>query len=462
METFDIIIIGSGPGGYVAALRAAQLGMKTAVVERAEIGGICANWGCIPTKALLKSAEVYSHIKHSADFGIEVSSASVDMPKVFARSRAVAQNMSKGVAFLFEKSKIEVIKGEAKLCKDKKVEVRLEDGSTQTLSAKHIVIATGARARSLPNMPIDGKKIIGYREALCLDYLPKSMLVVGSGAIGSELAHFYQTMGCQVTLAEYLDNIVPVEDVEVSQTLSRCFKKNGMKVLTSANVEKVEATETGCKVSIATKKGVEELEVEIVLSAAGVVTNIENIGLEEVGIEVERGKLKVDEFYRTNVEGYYAIGDIVPGPALAHVASREAIVCIENIAGLKPKTVNYSVIPGCTYTTPEVASVGLNEKKALEAGYELKIGKYMFMASGKANAAGARDGFVKVIYDAKTHKMLGCHIIGDHVTEMIAEAVMIMEGGLKAEDVVSAIHPHPSLSEAVMEATAMALGAAVH
>lgn len=462
MAIYDIIVIGSGPGGYVAALRAAQLGLKVAVVEKAEIGGICPNWGCIPTKALLKSAEVYSHFRHAADFGIEVEGCKPDMKAIVNRSRTVADNMSKGIAYLLGKQKVDVIVGEACLRPGKKVEVKNASGEVEVYEASHIIIATGARSRQVPALPQDGKKIIGYREAMVMDHVPEKMVVVGSGAIGSEFAHFYQSIGSMVTLIEFLPAIVPLEDADVSSQLSRSFKKNGMKVMVSSSVERVDTTGDLCKVYVTTKKGEEVIEANVVLSAVGIATNVEGIGLEECGIEVERGKIKVDEYYKTNVDGYYAVGDIVPGPALAHVASHEALVCIEKIAGLTPKPLNYGLIPGCTYTIPEVASIGLNEQKAKDAGYELKIGKFPFTASGKAAAGGLRDGFVKVIYDANSNKMLGCHMVGDHVTEMISEALMIMENQVSAQEVINAVHPHPSMSEAIMEASAMAYGECVH
>ncbi len=462
MTAYDIVVVGSGPGGYVAAIRAAQLGFKTAVVERAELGGICLNWGCIPTKALLKSAEVFTHVKHAAQYGVVAGDFKPDMAAIVARSRGVAETMSKGIAYLLNKNKVDVVAGEGRVKPGKQVEVRLNSGETETLEAKHIILATGARSRQVPTLPQDGRKIIGYREALVLDHLPARMVVVGSGAIGSEFAHFYQSLGTQVTLIEFMPAVVPVEDADVSAQLARCFKKNGMKVLTGTTVEKVDTTGEGCKVYVTSKKGEEVIETDIVLSAVGVVTNVENIGLEECGIAVERGKVQVDEYYRTSVEGYYAIGDIVPGQALAHVASHEALICVEHIAGLNPKPLDYGKVPGCTYTTPEVASIGLNEQKATEAGYELKIGKFPFTASGKATAGGLRDGFVKVIFDAKTDKMLGCHLIGDHVTEMIGEALMIMEKGITGPEIIHAVHPHPSMSEGMMEAVAIAYGECVH
>ncbi len=459
---FDTIIIGSGPGGYVAAIRASQLGMKTAVVERAELGGICLNWGCIPTKSLLKSAQVFEYIKHAADYGIKIDNAEADFTKVVERSRTVAAGMSKGIQFLFKKNKIEHIKGFGKLAGKNTVEVTDKDGKTTNYTASNIILATGARSRQLPNLQQDGKKIIGYREALTLPKLPKSMIVVGSGAIGTEFAYFYKTMGCDVTIVEFLPNLVPLEDEEVSKTLARNFKKMKIKVMLNSSVEKVDTSGELCKVSIKTKKGIEEHEAEVVLSAVGISPNLENIGIEEMGIELEKGKVKVDEFYRTNVEGIYAIGDIVAGPALAHVASAEGITCVEKIAGHNPSPVDYANVPGCTYTTPEVASVGLTEKQAKEAGYEIKVGKFPFSASSKASAAGAKDGFVKLIFDAKYGELLGGHLIGANVTEMVAELVVARKLETTGMEIIKAIHPHPTMSEAVMEAAAAAYDEVIH
>ena len=459
---YDVIVIGSGPGGYVAAIRATQLGLKTAVVEKAEVGGICLNWGCIPTKALLKSAQIFENLSHAADYGINVNGEiKADFDAVIKRSRGVAENMSKGIQFLFKKNNIEQIKGFGKILPGKKVEVTDENGNKTEYSANHIILATGARSRELPNLKQDGVKIIGYREALTLPKLPKSMVVVGSGAIGTEFAYFYHTMGTQVTLVEYLPNIVPLEDEEVSKTLERSFKKIKMKVMTESSVESVDTTGEVCKVT-KTKKGVEVIDAEIVLSAVGVTTNIEGIGLEEVGIKTEKGKVLVDEYYKTNVEGYYAIGDIVPGPALAHVASAEGIACVEKIAGHHTEPVDYKNIPGCTYCTPEISSVGLTEKQAIEADYEIKVSKFPFTASGKATAAGARDGFVKVIFDAKYGEWLGAHMIGYNVTEMIAEVVVARKLETTGMEIIKSIHPHPTMSEAIMEAVAAAYGEVIH
>ncbi len=460
---YDIIVIGSGPGGYVAAIRAAQLGFKTAVVEKSELGGVCLNWGCIPTKALLKSAQVFNYLKHAGDYGITLEGdALADLPAMVKRSRSVADGMSKGIQFLLKKNKIDHIQGFGKVVPGKKVEVTDADGKVTLYEASHIIIATGARSRELPNLKQDGKKIIGYREAMTLPVMPKSMVVVGSGAIGSEFAFFYNSVGVQVTLVEFLPNVVPVEDEEISKQLERSFKKAGMKVMTSSSVETVEINGDICKVSIKTPKSVEVIECDIVLSAVGIATNLEGIGLDETGIKYEKGKVLVDEYYRTNVEGYYAIGDIVSGPALAHVASHEGITCIEKIAGLHVEPINYGNIPGCTYTNPEIASVGMTEKAAREAGYEIKVGKFPFSASGKASAAGSKDGFVKVIFDAKYGEWLGAHMIGDNVTEMIAEVVVARKLETTGHEIIKSIHPHPTMSEAIMEAAAAAYGEVIH
>ena len=460
---YDILIIGSGPGGYVTAIRASQLGFKVGVIEKAELGGICLNWGCIPTKSLLKSAQVYEYVKHAADYGIDIAGeASADFGKVVGRSRDVASGMSKGIQFLFKKNKITHIKGFGKLISQGSVEVIDDNGDKSIVEAKHIILATGARSRQLPNLPQDGKKIIGYREALTLSEMPESMIVVGSGAIGSEFAYFYQSMGTNVTLVEFMPEIVPLEDVEVSKQLARSFKKMKMKVMTSSSVESVDTSGDKCKVIIKTKKGEEEREAEIVFSAVGITPNLEGIGIEENNIELENGKIKVDDFYRTNVEGVYAIGDIVHGPALAHVASAEGIACVEKIAGLHTDPIDYSNIPGCTYTTPEVASVGMTEKAALEAGYEIKVGKFPFAASGKASSAGAKDGFVKLIFDSKYGELLGGHLIGANVTEMIAELVVARKLETTGHEMIKAIHPHPTMSEAIMEAAAAAYDEVIH
>ncbi len=460
---YDIIVIGSGPGGYVSAIRASQLGMKVAVVERSELGGICLNWGCIPTKALLKSAQVFDYIKHAADYGISLQGeVSPDFEAIVKRSRGVADGMSKGIQFLLKKNKIEVIAGTGKLKKDKTVEVADADGKKTDYKANHIILATGARSRELPNLKQDGKKIIGYREAMVLPKKPESMVVVGSGAIGSEFAYFYNTLGTKVTLVEFMPNVVPVEDEEVSKQLERSFKKAGMKVMTSSEVLSVDTKGDFCKVTIKSKKGEEVVEAEIVLSAVGIATNLEGLGLEDVGVETKKGKVKVDGYYKTNVDGVYAIGDIVHGPALAHVASHEGIICVEKIAGKHVEPLDYGNIPGCTYTHPEIASVGMTEKAAKEAGYEIKVGKFPYSASGKASAAGSKDGFVKVIFDAKYGEWLGAHLIGDNVTEMIAEVVVARKLETTGEEIIKAVHPHPTMSEAIMEAVAAAYDEVIH
>jgi dihydrolipoamide dehydrogenase len=460
--SYDVIIIGSGPGGYVAAIRASQLGMKAAVIEKAELGGVCLNWGCIPTKALLKSAQVFEYLLHAKDYGLIASSVDKDFSSVIKRSRQVAEKMSKGVQFLMKKNKVEVIAGTGKVKPGKKVEVTASDGSIKTLEAKHIVLATGARSRQLPALRQDGKKIIGYREAMVLNQQPASMIIVGSGAIGSEFAYFYNTMGTKVTLIEFMPNIVPVEDEEISKALEKSFIKQGIRVMTSSEVTACDTSGANCKVTVKTPKGEEKLEADIVLSAVGITSNIENIGLEETGIITDKGKVIVNEFYQTNIPGYYAIGDIVKGPALAHVASHEAITCIEKIAGLPVQPIDYNNIPGCTYCQPEIASVGLTEKAAREKGYEIKIGKFPFSASGKASAAGNNEGFVKVIFDAKYGEWLGCHMIGAGVTELIAEAVAARKLETTGHEIIKSIHPHPTMSEAIMEAVAAAYGEVIH
>lgn len=460
---YDIIIIGSGPGGYVAAIRASQLGFKTAIVERESLGGICLNWGCIPTKALLKSAQVFDYLNHAEDYGIKVEGGEVDFEAVVKRSRGVADGMSKGVQFLMKKNKIDVINGTGKIKKGNKIEVKTEDGSTKEYTAKHTILATGARSRELPNLPQDGKKIIGYRQAINLPKKPKSMVVVGSGAIGIEFAYFYNAMGVGVTIVEYMNRIVPVEDEDVSKQLEKSLKKAGIKILTSSEVTSVDTSADLSKIKVKTAKGEETIEAEIVLSAVGVTPNTENIGLEETGVKTSKnGKVIVDEYYRTNVQGVYAIGDIVEGQALAHVASAEGIACVEKIKGMDVEPIDYNNIPGCTYCVPEVASVGYTEKAAKEAGYEIKVGNFPFSASGKAAAAGAKDGFVKIIYDAKYGELLGAHMIGLNVTEMIAEIVVARKLETTGQEILKTVHPHPTLSEAVMEATAAAYGEVIH
>ncbi|MDC1188977.1 dihydrolipoyl dehydrogenase [Flavobacteriales bacterium] len=459
---YDVIVIGSGPGGYVTAIRASQLGLKTAVVERSELGGICLNWGCIPTKALLKSANVFEYIQHAEDYGIKVNGAEVDFSAMIKRSRGVADGMSKGIQFLMKKNKIDVITGTGKLKAGKKVDVTDADGNVTEYSADNIIVATGARSRKLPNLPQDGKKILGYRDAMVMKKQPKSMVVVGSGAIGVEFAYFYNSIGTDVTIVEFLPNIVPNEDVDVSKALEKSFKKQGIKIMTKSAVESVDTSGDVCKVSVKTEKGEEIIEADVVLSAVGIQANIENLGLDDVGIVVDAGRIIVDDFYQTNIPGYYAIGDVIPGPALAHVASAEGITCVEKIAGMNVETIDYNNIPGCTYSSPEIASVGYTEAKAKEAGYDIKVGKFPFSASGKASAAGTKDGFVKVIYDAKYGEWLGAHFIGANVTEMIAEAVAARKLETTGHDILKTIHPHPTLSEAVMEATAAAYDEVIH
>ncbi|BDD06089.1 dihydrolipoyl dehydrogenase [Aureibacter tunicatorum] len=459
---YDLIVVGSGPGGYVAAIRASQLGLKTAIVEKSELGGICLNWGCIPTKALLKSAQVYEYIKHAEDYGITVSESKHDFDAIIKRSREVAGGMSKGIQFLLKKNKIDVINGFGKIKPGKVVEVSAEDGAKTEYSADHIILATGGRARELPNLPIDGKKIIEYRKAMSLEKQPESMVVVGSGAIGVEFAYVYNSLGTKVTIVEYLPNIVPVEDEEISKALERSYKKSGIKIMTNSEVTNVDTSGEKCQVTVNTKKGEKVIEADVVLSAVGISTNIEGIGLEDVGVMTDRGKVIVDDYYKTNIPGVYAIGDIVHGPALAHVASAEAIICVEKIAGKSPEKIDYNNIPGCTYCTPEISSVGYTEKAAREAGYDIKVGKFPFSASGKASAAGAKEGFVKVIYDAKYGELLGAHMIGNNVTEMITEAVVARKLETTAHEILTAVHPHPTMSEAFKDATEDAYDEAIH
>ncbi|MBI1183356.1 dihydrolipoyl dehydrogenase [bacterium] len=459
---YDVVIIGSGPGGYVTAIRASQLGLKTAIIEKESLGGICLNWGCIPTKALLKSAQVFNYINHAGDFGVEVKESHADFGAMIGRSRSVADGMSKGVQFLMKKNKIDVINGFGKLISPKKVEVTAENGDKQVVEGNHIIVATGARARALPHIQVDGEKVIEYRKAMSLEKQPKSMVVMGSGAIGCEFAYFYNSIGTDVTIVEYLPRIVPNEDEDISKELTKNFKKQGIKVMTGAEVTAVDTSGDGCKVSVKTKKGEEVLECDVLLSAVGIKTNIEGIGLENLGIKVDRDKIVVDDYYQTSVPGVYAIGDVVHGPALAHVASAEGIICVEKIAGHKPEPLDYNNIPGCTYCSPEIASVGYTEAAAKEAGYEIKVGKFPFSASGKAKAAGHAEGFVKVIYDAKYGEWLGCHMIGYNVTEMIAEAVTARKLETTGHEILKAVHPHPTMSEAVMEATAAAYDEVIH
>ncbi len=457
MSKYDIIVLGSGPGGYVTAIRASQLGFKTAIIEKESLGGVCLNWGCIPTKALLKSAQVFEYLKHAGDYGLSVKDYDKDFDAVVKRSRGVADGMSKGVQFLMKKNKIDVIEGFGKLKAGKKIDVNGTE-----YSADHIIIATGARSRELPSLPQDGKKVIGYREAMTLATQPKKMIVVGSGAIGVEFAYFYNSMGTEVTIVEFLPNVVPVEDEDVSKQLERSFKKSGITIMTSAEVTKVDTSGTGVKATVKTSKGEEILEADIILSAVGIKTNIENIGLEDVGIAVDRDKILVNDFYQTNIPGYYAIGDVTPGQALAHVASAEGILCVEKIAGQHIEALDYGNIPGCTYCSPEIASVGLTEKQAKEKGIDIKVGKFPFSASGKASAGGNKDGFVKVIFDAKYGEWLGCHMIGAGVTDMIAEVVLGRKLETTGHEVLKTVHPHPTMSEAVMEAVADAYGEVIH
>lgn len=459
---YDIIVLGSGPGGYVTAIRASQLGFKVAVIEKENLGGVCLNWGCIPTKALLKSAQVFDYLKHASDYGLTVSSFDKDFKAVVSRSRGIADGMSKGVQFLMKKNKIDVIDGFGKMKPGKKVAVTAADGKVTDYDADHIIIATGANSRELPNLPQDGVKVIGYRKAMTLEKQPKSMIVVGSGAIGIEFAHFYNAMGTDVTIVEFLPNIVPLEDEDISKQMERSMKKAGVTIMTNSSVERIDTSGKGVKAFVKTAKGEEILEADILLSAVGIKTNLENIGLEEVGIATDRDKILVNDFYQTNIPGYYAIGDVVPGPALAHVASAEGITCVEKIAGLHVDPIDYGNIPGCTYASPEIASVGMTEKQAIEKGYDLKIGKFPFTASGKAKASGTPDGFVKVIFDAKYGEWLGCHMIGAGVTDMIAEAVVARKLETTGHEILKAIHPHPTMSEAVMEAVADAYGEVIH
>ncbi len=459
---FDIIIIGSGPGGYVAAIRASQLGLKTAIIEKESLGGICLNWGCIPTKALLKSAQVFEYIKHADEFGIKIDSYNVDFKEVIKRSRETATNMSKGIDYLMKKNKITIINGTAQLTQNKTVKVIGDNKEEHNYSAQHIIIATGARSRELPNLKQNGKNIIGYREAMNLKKAPKSMIIVGSGAIGVEFAYFYNTMGTKVTIVEYLPRIVPNEDNDISKELAKNLKKKGIDILTNSNIEEIKEGNNLSTVTINSNNSTKSLSAEIILSAVGITPNTQNIGLEDLKIALDNERIIVDQYYRTNIEGYYAIGDVIKGPALAHVASAEGIICIENIAGHNPEPIDYNNVPGCTYCSPEIASVGLTEEKAKENGYDVKIGKFPFSASGKASAAGHKEGFVKIIYDAKYGELLGAHMIGYNVTEMIAEIVAAKKLETTGHEILKSIHPHPTMSEAVMEATAAAYGEVIH
>ncbi len=461
--SYDIIVVGSGPGGYVTAIRASQLGLKTAIVERESLGGICLNWGCIPTKALLKSANVFEYLSHASDYGIIVKDAAADFGAMIGRSREVASGMSNGIQFLMKKNKIDVLNGTGVIKAGKKVVVTDDKGEAKEYTASNaVIIATGARSRQLPNLPQDGKKVIGYREALTLKNQPKKMVIVGSGAIGVEFAYFYHTIGTEVTLVEYLPNIVPIEDADVSKQLLKSFKKSGIKVKTNSSVESVDTSGKGCVVTVKTAKGEEKIECDVVLSAVGIEANIENIGLEDLGIVTDRGRIIVNDYYQTNIPGYYAIGDVIPTAALAHVASAEGIICVEKIAGKNPDTLDYSNIPGCTYCSPEIASVGMTEVAAKEAGHEINIGKFPFSASGKASASGAKDGFVKLIFDAKYGELLGGHMIGANVTEMVAELVALRKLETTGHELIKTVHPHPTMSEAIMEAAAAAYGEVIH
>ena len=466
---YDLIVIGTGPGGYVAAIRAAQLGFKTAVIEKESLGGICLNWGCIPTKALIKSANIMEYLAHAQDYGVKVDGFSADFNAVIKRSRGVADKMSKGIQFLMKKNRIDVIMGTARLKAKGQLEVTGADGKTSTQEAKHIIIATGGRSRELPSLPMDGKKVVGYREAMVLPELPKSMIVVGSGAIGVEFAYVYNSMGTKVTIVEFMPRIVPVEDEDISKELEKIYKKKGIAIMTNSSVEKLDTSGNSVKATVKMPDGsMQTLEADIVLSAVGVVANVENIGLETLGIKTEKGKISVDRNYKTNVEGFYAIGDCTPGQALAHVASKEAIICVEAIGNAegkynhKPEPLDYNNVPGCTYCAPEIASVGMTEKQAKEAGIEVKVGKFPFSASGKASAAGATEGFVKVIFDAKYGEWLGTHMIGANVTEIIAETVVGRKLETTYQEVLDSIHPHPTMSESVKDAIEVAYGEAIH
>ena len=460
--SYNLIVIGSGPGGYVAAIRASQLGMKVAIVEKESLGGICLNWGCIPTKALLKSAQVFDYVNHSENYGIKISKSSVDFDSIISRSRGVADGMSKGVNFLMKKNKIDILNGFGKIISKNEVEVTTEENKKEIHKSDNIIIATGGRSRELPNLKIDNKKVIEYRKAMTLEKQPKKMVVVGSGAIGSEFAYFYNSIGTEVILVEYLPNILPLEDIDVSKQLEKSFKKAGVNIMTNTEVLSVDTKGKGCKVKYKSGDKEEIIDCDIVLSAVGVQTNVDNIGLEESGIIVENGKINVDDYYQTNIDGVYAIGDVVKGPALAHVASAEGIICVEKIAGLNPSILNYDNIPSCTYCSPEVASVGFSEKQAIDLGYDIKVGKFPFSASGKANASGHSDGFVKVIFDKKYGEWLGCHMIGYNVTEMIAEVVAARKLETTAHEIIKSVHPHPTMSEAIMEATAAAYDEVIH
>ena len=460
--SYNLIVIGSGPGGYVAAIRASQLGMKVAVVEKESLGGICLNWGCIPTKALLKSAQVFDYVNHSESYGIKINDSSIDFNSIISRSRGIADGMSKGVNFLMKKNKIDILNGFGKIISKNEVEVTGDDDKKNIHKTDNIIIATGGRSRELPNVKIDGKKIIEYRKAMTLEKQPKKMVVIGSGAIGSEFAYFYNSIGTDVTLVEYLPNILPLEDIDISKQLEKSFKKAGVNIMTNTEVLSVDSKGKGCKVKFKSGNKEDIIDCDIVLSAVGVHTNIDNIGLEELGIIAENGKINVNDYYQTNIDGVFAIGDVVKGPALAHVASAEGIICVEKIAGLNPSVLNYDNLPSCTYCNPEVASVGFSEKQAIDLGYDIKVGKFPFSASGKANASGHSDGFVKVIFDKKYGEWLGCHMIGYNVTEMIAEVVAARKLETTAHEIIKSVHPHPTMSEAIMEAAAAAYDEVIH
>ncbi len=463
MDKYDIVVIGSGPGGYVTAIRASQLGFNTAIIEKESLGGICLNWGCIPTKALLKSAEVYNYLKKSDDYGISAENINSNFEKVIQRSRNVAGTMSKGVNFLMKKNKIKVFTGSASINSDKSITIEKNNEEVNKITAKYVIIATGARSREIPSLKQNGINIIGYRKAMTLEKQPKEIIIVGSGAIGIEFAYFYNSLGSKVTVVEYMPRITPVEDEDISKELEKILKKQGVNIMTSAELIESKANDKSVSVKIKNSKDeIIEFEANVVLSAVGIKSNIENIGLENIGIKVENDKISVDDFYKTNVEGFYAIGDVVSGPALAHVASAEGITCVENIKGLNTSPINYNNIPGCTYCKPEIASVGFTEKQAIDNGYEIKVGKFPFSASGKAQSSGKPEGFVKVIFDAKYGEWLGCHMIGSNVTEMISEAVVGRKLETTGHEILKAVHPHPTLSEAVMEAVADAYGEVIH
>ena len=463
-KEFDVCVIGTGPGGYVAAIRASQLGFKTAVVEKRFLGGVCLNIGCIPTKALLRSAEVFESISHASDYGVDVKDFSANFDGMVKRSRKVADKMSKGVQFLMKANKIEVLNGTGVFKSDKELSVQDDKGKEQeTVKAKHFIIATGARPFELPHIEIDGELVIDSEKAMQLEKQPKKMLIMGAGAIGVEFAYFYNSIGTEVTLVELQDSLVPVEDKDVGKELGKIYKKKGINIMTGSSVEKVEKKGKGAKVTVKTKKGKEEIEVDVVLSAVGVTGNVENLGLDKAGVKHEKGAITVEKpSYKTSADNIYAVGDVIGAPWLAHKASHEAIICVENLAGENPHAMNYDNIPGCTYCEPQIASVGYTEEQAKEEGYDILVGKFPFSASGKASGLGHEEGFVKVIFDKKYGEWLGCHMIGSHVTELIAEAVVARDLETTGHEIISAVHPHPTMSEAVMEAAAEAYGEGVH